>query len=550
MMKDIMLKKGSLGYSLSTHNSFKSFVILVVMLLMTTSNALGAGEIIGGFRCQLDPETKTAILYSSPLSLSDIVVPEKVKSKDGTEYLVVALGQECFSTRSNLLSVTIPSSVKSLGYRCFEGCKNLKSIVIPSSVTELGQECFSRCSSLTSVSIPSSITELSDGCFEYCSSLTSITIPSSVKSLGEVCFADCKKLLSITIPSSVTTIGAYCFSSCYKLTSVSIPLTVTSLGYGCFAQCISLTSITIPSSVTSLKGYCFSGCSGLTSVSIPSSLASIGEGCFRNCNNLKSITIPSSVTELGPTCFTNCSNLTSITIPSSVTSIGQRCFDSCNLYTLYFKGKLPLYLFSPFEGIPTRCIIKVPTEYLQAYKEAFGPDYKFISVWHPNDADDENKFVTQCATPSVSYESGKLKFDCETIEAKYHYTISDKDIAKDVLSEDGNVELSAAYKISVYATANGHTDSDKAEVILNWFDGKLENDANINLARTRGIMVSTLDGIISISGLINGEIVKFYAADGKLIGSTPAIDGVASYATSEAKVIAKIGTDVINILIK
>ena len=57
----------------------------------------------------------------------------------------------------------------------------------------------------------------------------------------------------------------------------------------------------------------------------------------------------------------------------------------------------------------------------------------------------------------------ELKFACETAGAKYHYTINDKDMATDALSEDGKVSLSAAYNISVYATADGYTASEKAE---------------------------------------------------------------------------------------
>ena len=179
-----------------------------------------------------------------------------------------------------------------------------------------------------------------------------------------------------------------------------------------------------------------------------------------------------------------------------------------------------------------------------------GPDYKYIYTWNPNGSGDEEKPVTQCPTPSVSYESGKLKFSCETAGAKYHYTISDKDMATDALSEDGNVTLSAAYDISVYATADGYKTSEKAKATLYWVNANLENATNINQARTRGVVASAHDGIVSISGLDNGEGVKFYAADGKLIGSSSAVDGTASCAVSENMVIAKFGDNAIKVAIK
>lgn len=255
-----------------------------------------------------------------------------------------------------------------------------------------------------------------------------------------------------------------------------------------------------------------------------------------------------NVTSLGDYCFSDCSSLTSITIPSSVTSLGDYCFNGCSaLKTVCFKGKVPEMYSS--EPLPSTSVINVPAEYLQDYKDAFGTDYHYIYAWNPDESGDGDKPVTPCATPSVSYESGKLKFACETAGAKYHYTITDTDITSDALNENGEVSLSAAYNISVYATADGYTASEKAEATLYWINANLET-ANINLAKTRGIVASAHDGIVSISGLDNGEVVKFYAADGKLLGSSSAVGGVASCAVSEKMVIAKIGMDTIKVLMK
>ena len=508
-MKDFTLRKRFLDSKSGTCSLFKGFVMLVVLMLMTTSSAMAQEakfEVIDGFRYLLDSDTKTATLVpkTDGKYSGDIIIPEKVKGNDGVEYVVASLGASCFKDCSGLTSITIPSSVTSLGAFCFKGCDGLTSITIPSSVTSLGESCF-----------------------EWCSGLTSITIPSSVTSLGYECFWNCSGLTSITIPSSVT-----------------------SLGESCFDGCSGLTSITIPSSVTSLDDHCFDGCSGLTSITIPSSVTSLGVSCFYGCSGLTSITIPSSVTSLGGSCFRGCSGLTSITIPSSVTSLGWSCFYDClNLETVYFEGKCCKSNYADLE-IPTTCIIKVPTEYLQGYKDSFGSNYKYIYAWNPGETGEDNKPVTQCSTPSISYESGKLMFACETTGAKYHYTITDTDIKSDALSENGEVSLSAAYNISVYATADGYKASDKAEATLYWVNANLDNSTNINMVRTRGVVASAHDGIVTLSGLDNGEVVKFYAADGKYLGSSVAANGSASYAVNESLVIAKVGKDSIKIAMK
>ena len=486
-MKDFTLRKKFLDCKSGTSCLFKGFVMLVVLMLMTTSSAMAQEakfEVIDGFRYLLDSDTKTATLVpqkDGDYSGDIIIIPEKVKGNDGVEYVVTSLGASCFKGCSGLKSITIPSSVTSLSYRCFDGCSGLTSITIPSSVTSLGESCFYNCSGLTS-----------------------ITIPSSVTSLGEYCFRDCHGLTSITIPSSVTSLGDFCFAYCSGLTSITIPSSVTSLGKTCFQGCSGLTSITIPSSVTSLGWYCFDGCSGLTSITIPSSVTSLGWYCFEDCQKLESV---------------------------------------------YFEGK---YCRSNYANlnIPTTSIIKVPTEYLQGYKDSFGPDYKYIYGWNPDGTGDGTKPVTQCATPSVSYGEGKLMFACETTGAKYHYTITDTDIKSDALSENGEVSLSAAYNISVYATADGYKASDKAEATLYWINANLDTGTNINMVKTRGVMASAHDGIVTLSGLDNGEVVKFYAADGKYLGSSVAANGAASYAVNESLVIAKVGKDSIKIAVK
>ena len=458
IMKDFTLRKGFLDCKSGTSSLFKGFVMLVVLMLMTTSSAMA--EVIDGLRYVLDPVKKTATLLPKMEGKysGDIIIPEKVKGNDGVEYVVTSLGASCF-----------------------EGCSGLTSITIPSSVTSLSESCFKGCSGLASITIPSSITSLGESCFSGCRGLTSITIPSSIKSLGKECFYVCAALTSITIPSSVTSLGASCFWECRGLTSITIPSSVTSLGENCFAYCTSLTSITIPSSIISFSWGCFYGCSGLE--------------------------------------------------------------------TVYFKGKKCNSNYA-YLKIPTISIIMVPTEYLQGYKDAFGPDYKYIYAWNPDETGDGNKPVTQCSTPSISYESGKLKFACETTGAKYHYTITDTDIKSDALSENGEVSLSAAYNISVYATADGYKASDKAEATLYWIDANLDNSTNINMVKTRGVVASAHDGIITLSGLDNDEVVKFYAADGKYLGSSVAANGSASYAVNESLVIAKVGKDSIKIAVK
>lgn len=232
-------------------------------------------------------------------------------------------------------------------------------------------------------------------------------------------------------------------------------------------------------------------------------------------------------------------------------SLGFDCFGGCSKLELAtFKGKLASYALNC--GLPYTCIIYVPKAYLQDYEEALGSKYQFI---YASKDDGEDKPMEECATPNITYNDGKLLFDSSTPNAEYHYTITSPDLATDTYSQDGTVGLVAAYSITAYATADGYKPSEKATATLYWLKANATLDdgtsTNINQAKTRGIVVTSHDGIVTLSGIDNGEEVRFYAADGRQIGIARAVDGVVSQATpASSLVIAKIGSQTIKVAVK
>lgn len=141
-MKDFTLRKRFLDCKSGTSSLFKGFVMLVVLMLMTTSSAMA--EVIDGLRYMLDSETKTATLVPKMEGnySGDIIIPEKVKGNDGVEYVVTSLGASCFYDCSGLTSITIPSSVTSIGDKCFSNCINLPSHIKSDIIQRFGEEVF------------------------------------------------------------------------------------------------------------------------------------------------------------------------------------------------------------------------------------------------------------------------------------------------------------------------------------------------------------------------------------------------------------------------
>lgn len=383
-----------------------------------------------------------------------------------------------------------------------------------------------------------------------CRNLTTAKMPDNLEKIGNNTFKDCSSLVDISLSPTITSIGEYAFSGCSSLTDIQIPVNVTYIGQYAFYGCSSLKGINVPTDFVNISASTFENCANLQYFFNYNYIESIGDRAFAGCSKLSWIAnLLLGTPSIGTYVFENCKSLKSVRVPENIKTLPLGMFKGCNkLESFYFKGGVPTTLSEAL--IPTTCIIYVPTEYLQDYKDALGADYKYVYTWNPNGSGDGDKPITKCITPTVSYESGELKFACETAGAKYHYTISDKDMATDAYCENGKVALSAAYEISVYATADGYSASEKAQATLYWLNANLKDATNINMAKTRGVVASAHDGIVSVSGLDNGEEVKFYAADGKFIGQAVAANGTASYAVSEALVIAKVGNNSIKIAMK
>ena len=474
-----------------------------------------------------------------------ITIPSSIKVND-VEYTVTSIGKSAFNSCISLTSVTIPNSVTSIGESAFSGCTGLTSVTIPNSVKSIENGTFSGCSGLTSVDIPNSVTSIGNYAFSVCCGLTSVTIPNSVTSIGGKAFYDCSGLTSVTIPNSVTSIGYCAFEYCTGLTSVTIPNSVTSIGQNAFSNCTGLTSFDIPNSVKSIGNYAFERCSGLTSVTIPNSVTSIGDFAFQYCSGLTSITIPNSVKSIGFQAFSNCSGLTSVTIGNSVTSIDVGAFRRCSkLEDVYcYAEKVPSTAASAFEeSYIEYSTLHVPGSSLSSYKTT-APWSGFGTIKALGGTEAETK---KCEKPVISYNNGELDFTCSTEGVEFASEIKCKDVNKFNTSK---VSLSACYDISVTATKAGYDNSDVATAKLYWLPTS-DIGTNINTAKTRGVVIQSAGGFITLSGLNTNERVDFFAIDGAALGSATATDGTATFsAKSGTIVVAKIGKESVKIAVE
>jgi hypothetical protein len=106
-------------------------------------------------------------------NISSIIISSTINN-NGTNYTVTSIESSAFLNKTNLTSITIPSTVTTIGSSSFSGCSSLKSITIPSGITSIQTNTFSGCSSLTAITIPDTVMTISSSAFLGCSSLNKI----------------------------------------------------------------------------------------------------------------------------------------------------------------------------------------------------------------------------------------------------------------------------------------------------------------------------------------------------------------------------------------
>ncbi|MCI6805575.1 MAG: leucine-rich repeat domain-containing protein [Prevotella sp.] len=302
----------------------------------------------------------------------------------------------------------------------------------------------------------------------------------------------------------------------------------------------------IPENISQIIGGAFYNCKGLTSVTIPNSVTSIGFRTFEGCTDLTSVTIPNSVASISYETFSGCSGLTSVTIPNSVTHIGSAAFRSCsNLENVYCYAekfsKLENYIFK--DSYIESATLHVPSSAL-SYYQTTEPWSGFGTIKALGGTEPETK---KCEKPVISYANGELDFTCSTEGVEFASEIKCKDVKKFNTSK---VSLSACYDISVTATKAGYDNSDVATAKLYWLPTS-DIGTNINTAKTRGVVIQSAGGFITLSGLDTNERVDFFAIDGAALGSATATDGTVTFSTKSGTiVVAKIGKESVKIAVE
>jgi hypothetical protein len=267
------------------------------------------------------------------------------------------------------------------------------------------------------------------------------------------------------------------------------------------------------------------------------------------------------VTSIGDNAFYGCKELTSVTIPNSVTSIGKRAFENFNLSTVITLIENPSEIVYKASEDRTfslntfnNATLYVPVGSLDKYMNTVGwRDFLFIEEGTGPNGGGETPETKKCAKPTISYQNGKLIFNCATEGAVCQSTITDPDIT----TYSGNeLQLSVTYNISAYAIKEGYENSDVVTATLCWIDVEPKTEGitnNVASVRAQPVLIQNNGSTLTISGIDNDTTIIVYNVLGMIAGSAKASSGTTIIDTSlqigEIGIV-KIGNKTIKIKIK
>lgn len=287
---------------------------------------------------------------------------------------------------TTLKEVILPEGLISIEEAAFANCTALEKLNVPYTVNTLGRWILEN-TKVTSFTIPQVVTEIPASCF-YGSAITTINIPPSVRTIGNWAFQNAK-LTEVVIPSSVTSIGKWAFG-CENgnpaLQSVIIEANITEIPECCFYSQTKLTSISLPEGITSIGDDAFNQCK-ITSLTLPASLKTIGARAFSN-NGITQLTIPDKVETIENAAFAD-NSIDNIDFPATLVSLHATAFKWKSMNEVICRAlSVPQTpqtdefnnSWRPFYQINENCVLRVPAESLEAYKNAWGQYFKSVET--------------------------------------------------------------------------------------------------------------------------------------------------------------------------
>lgn len=182
---------------------------------------------------------------------------------------VVGIGDGAFNNNEDIISVSLPISIKNIGQNAFRNCRNLKTVDFRNRRNNvgIGDHAFSGCTSLGSINLEYADT-IGEGAFKGCEMLGQAVLNDDIICLPKDAFNGCLRLKNIVLPANLSKIDERCFSGCQNLKVITIPESVETIGSNVFDGCIGLVRIILEYREGDLSGFSDMWLSGVPATTI------------------------------------------------------------------------------------------------------------------------------------------------------------------------------------------------------------------------------------------------------------------------------------------
>ena len=171
---------------------------------------------------------------------------------------------------------------------------------------------------------------------------------STVKTIGDRDFQSWMHATGLVLGEGFETVNEYAFFQWSNATSLSLPASLKAIAQYAFSTWTKCTSITIKEGLDSVGIFALSS-NICTNIEFPNSLKTVGGGCVANCSQLLKLKFGTGVTSMSSQVILGCTKLQEFTIMALTP---------------------PTITVNTLQGIPTSCVIKVPSASLSAYQTA------------------------------------------------------------------------------------------------------------------------------------------------------------------------------------
>ncbi len=309
------------------------FTIFCICLLWLIATTVSHADTFENYTYQVQTDGTVSITKYNGKEQT-VEIPATINGKN-----VSLIASEAFAKNTNIITVSIPGTVKKIDSGAFVSCSNLENVYLENGIEDIYSYAFEQ-TNVKTIAIPESVDFLSELAFFKCSNFTEYQVVENNTEYtdidGVLYSKDGKELVqypygrkdtSYKIVDGTEVVGDQAFAQNNTLKTVEFPSSLTTIEEWAFYS-TALEEVYIPQNVTKIDTHVFEGCKNLKTVNMQANIRLLELSVFHNNPSLVNVTLPDTLISIRTDAFTGCTSLKTITMPASMLTIDSKVFEA------------------------------------------------------------------------------------------------------------------------------------------------------------------------------------------------------------------------------